>query len=162
MILQMEILSSVNCFIFSLLLIINVIMHTFLLRVGMVGRNNNETVEDVKQLLKESLETDFSNSNRVLKERMDQGLVGIFGSDCVLHLSIDAIWRSSTPDKKSFFVNIMVKGRGHIIITAEYKELKTLRDMAAMVVAKCIDDEKDVEKLEEIPKCVFEDIKQFL
>ena len=93
---------------------------------------------------------------------MDQGLVGIFGSDGVLHLSIDAIWISSTPDKKSFFVNIMVKGKRHIIITAEYKELKTLRDIAAMVVAKSIDDEKDVETLEEIPKCVFEDIKQFL
>ena len=137
-------------------------MHTFLLRVGMVGRNNIETVENVKQLLKESLETDFSNSNRVLKERMDQGLDGIFGSDGVFHLWIDAMWRSSTPDKKSFFVNIMVKGKRHIIITAEYKELKTLRDMAAMVVAKCIDDEKDVEKLEEIPKCLFEDIKQLL
>ena len=128
----------------------------------MVGRNNNETVEKVKQLLKESLETDFSNSNRVLKERMDQGLVGIFGSDGVFHLWIDAMWRSSTPDKKSFFVNIMVKGKRHIIIKAEYKELKTLRNMAAMAVAKCIDDEKDVEKLEEIPKCLFEDIKQFL
>ena len=137
-------------------------MHTFLLRVGMVGRSNNETVEKVKQLLKESLETEFSNSNRVLKERMDQGLVGIFGSDGAFHLSIDAMWRSSTPDKKSFFVNIMVKGKRHIIIKAEYKELKTLRNMAAMAVAKCIDDEKDVEKLEEIPKCLFEDIKQFL
>ena len=93
---------NINCFIFSLLLTINIIKHTFLLRLGMVGRNNNETVEKVKQLLKKSLETDFSNSNRVLKERMDQGLVGIFGSDGVLHLSIDAIWRSSTPDKKSF------------------------------------------------------------
>ena len=125
----------------------------------MVGRNSTETVEEVKQLLKESLETDFGNSNKVLKERMDQGLVGIFGSD--FHLWVDAMWRSSTPEKKSFFVNIMVKEKRHIIITAEYKELNTLRDMCAMMVSKCLDDEKNIEKFEDIPKCLFEEIKQF-
>ena len=137
-------------------------MHTYLLRVGMVGKNTVDTVEKVKQLLRESLDTDFGNNNRVLKERMDPNLVGIFGSEGLFHLWVDAMWRSSTPDKKSFFINIMVKDKKHIIITAEYKEMKTLRDMAAMAVAKSFDDKNGVDKLEDIPKCLLEDIKQFL
>ena len=137
-------------------------MHTYLLRVGLVGKNSSETVEKVKQLLKESLKTDFENNNRILKERMDHKLVDIFESEGNFHLWVDAMWRSSTPEKKSFFVNIMVKDKRHIIITAEFKEIKTLRDLAAMVVARCFNDKKDVEKLEDIPKCLFDDIKDFL
>merc|ERR1712034_18105 len=131
-------------------------MHTYLLRVGLVGKNTMDTVEKVKQLLRESLDTDFGNNNRILKERMDQNLIGIFGSEGLFHLWVDAMWRSSTPEKKSFFINIMVKDKRHIIITAEYKEMKTLRDMAAMVVAKSLDNKNDVDKLEDIPKCLLE------
>ena len=137
-------------------------MHTYLLRVGLVGKNTTDTVEKVKQLLRESLDTDFGNNNRVLKERMDPNLVAIFGSEGLFHLWVDAMWRSSTPEKKSFFINIMVKDKRHIIITANYKEMKTLRDMAAMVLAKSFDDKTDVEKLEDIPKCLIKDIQQFL
>merc|ERR1712002_678635 len=130
-------------------------MHTFLLRVGMVGSNCLETVERVRQILKESLQTDFENSSRVVKERMDKQLVDIFGEG-LYHLLV-------FPDKNSFFINIMVKGKRHILLTAEYKELKTLRDFAANVVAKSFKDEKEVGKLEgEVPSCLLEDIKQFL
>ena len=125
------------------LFIINTRMHTYLLRVGLVGKNTTDTVEKVKQLLRESLDTDFENNNRVLKERMDPKLVVIFGSEGLSHLWVDAMWRSSTPEKKSFFINIMVKDKRHIIITAEYKEMKTLRDMAAMAVANQFDDDKE-------------------
>merc|ERR1719466_619248 len=97
-------------------------MHTYLLRVGLVGKNNN----------------------RILKERMDHKLVDIFESEGNFHLWVDAMWRSSTPEKKSFFVNIMVKDKRHIIITAEFKEIKTLRDLAAMVVARCFNDKRHI------------------
>eukprot|EP00092_Neocalanus_flemingeri_P108261 GFUD01139019.1.p1 GENE.GFUD01139019.1~~GFUD01139019.1.p1 ORF type:complete len:111 (+),score=33.61 GFUD01139019.1:33-365(+) len=110
-------------------------MHTFRLRViakikpVMTPKDqededeyvSTDTVDKVKQLLKETLKKDFNNSNRVLKERMDHNLVNIFGSDAHFHLSVDAIrMRSSTPERKSFFVNIMVKDKKHISITAEY------------------------------------------
>ena len=137
-------------------------MHTFLLRVGLVGQNSMDSVNRVKLLLKESLVTDFENSNKMLKQRMDTKLVDILGGEDNFYLWVDAMWRSSTPQKKSFFVNIMVKNKKNIIITAQYKDVNTLKDMAAMVVARCFKDKKDVDKLEDVPKCVFEDIKQFL
>ena len=137
-------------------------MHTYLLRVGLVGQNSMESVNRVKQLLKESLVTDFENNNKMLKQRMDTKLVDILGGEDNFYLWVDAMWRSSTPQKKSFFVNIMVKNKKNIIITAQYKDVNTLKDMAAMVVARCFKDKKDVDKLEDVPKCVFEDIKQFL
>ena len=56
----------------------------------------------------------------------------------------------------------MVKDKRHIIITANYKEMKNLRDMAAMEVAKSFDDKEYVDKLEDIPKSLLEDIEQFL
>merc|ERR1712179_592159 len=138
-------------------------MHSFLCRVGMVGSNSEETVEKVREVLKKILESNFDNSNRLLKERLDKHLVNIFGSEALFYLWVDAMWRSSTPEKKSFFINIMVKGKRHIIITAEYKELKTLRDIAAKMASKSFNDSKEIEKLEgEIPSCLFDDIKQFL
>ena len=144
-------------------------MHTFLLKVVMVGSSKSETVEKVKELLKKCIESDFENDSKILKDEMDKALgnilgsvKNIFGKECFFHLWIDAMWRSATPEKKSFFINIMVKGKGHIVITAEYRELKTLRDMAAKEVSKRLKHEDDVNRLSDIPRCLFDDIKQFL
>ena len=134
-------------------------MNTFLLGVALTGSNSLETVEKVRQILKESLD---DNSSRAIKERMDKKLVNVFGEG-LYSLWVDTARNSSVPEKKSFFINILVKRNGNMLLTAEYKELKTLRDIAAHVVAKSFTDKKELEKLVgEIPSYLIEDIKQFL
>eukprot|EP00092_Neocalanus_flemingeri_P033256 GFUD01036163.1.p1 GENE.GFUD01036163.1~~GFUD01036163.1.p1 ORF type:complete len:189 (-),score=67.83 GFUD01036163.1:58-624(-) len=132
---------------------------------GLVGQNSTDTVDKVKQLLKETLKKDFNNSSRVLKERMDHNLVNIFGSDAHFQLRVNAMWNVGgvvyPPKKKSFFVSILVKDKEHIIITAKYKEIKNLKGLSAMVVARCLKEKEDVDKLENVPKCLFDDIKEF-
>ena len=136
-------------------------MNTFLLGVGLASSNSLETVEKVRQIIKESLLTD-DNSASAIQERMDKKLVDVFGEG-LYRLWVDSTYNYSAPEKKSFYINILVKNAGNILLTAEYKELKTLRDIAAHVVAKSFTDEKEVEKLEgEIRSYLLEDIKQFL
>ena len=136
-------------------------MNTFLLGVGLASSNSLETVEKVRQIIKESLLTD-DNSASAIQERMDKKLVDVFGEG-LYRLWVDSTYNYSAPEKKSFYINILVKNAGNILLTAEYKELKTLRDIAAHVVAKSFTDEKEVDKLEgEIPSYLLEDIKQFL
>eukprot|EP00092_Neocalanus_flemingeri_P041856 GFUD01045590.1.p1 GENE.GFUD01045590.1~~GFUD01045590.1.p1 ORF type:complete len:174 (+),score=41.85 GFUD01045590.1:47-568(+) len=124
----------------------------------------SDTVNKAKQLLKEILNTDFDISNRVLRERMDQYLVNIFGSEVNVGLWVDEMLRSSATEKRILFVDILVKGEKHIDIhiKVRYKKVKTLRYLAAMVVARCFKDEKDIDKLEDIPKSLLDDIKDFL
>ena len=136
-------------------------MHTYILRVSLIGNSPVETVLKVKLLLKESLSTKFSNSNRVLKDRMDSNLPRIFGPDEFFRLWVDSMWRSSSPDKKSYFVNLMVRDDKHIIITAEYKDIKTLRDVAALRIAQSLYKKDDVQALNDIPKCLYNDIVKF-
>ena len=143
-------------------------MKTFLLGVAMASSNSLETVEKVRQIVKDSLLTVqcsdslFDNSARALKERIDKKLVDVFGEG-LYKLWVDADLNLSAPEKKSFYINILVKNAGTILIRAKYKELETLRDIAAHVVAKSFTDEKEVDKLEgEIPSYLLEDIKQFL
>ena len=136
-------------------------MNTFLVSAGLASSNSLETVEKVRQILKESLLTD-DNSASAIQERMDKKLVDVFGEG-LYRLWVDSTYNYSAPEKKSFYINILVKNAGNILLTAEYKELKTLRDIAAHVVAKSFTDEKEVDKLEgEIPSYLLEDIKQFL
>ena len=136
-------------------------MNTFLVSAGLASSNSLETVEKVRQILKESLLTD-DNSASAIQERMDKKLVDVFGEG-LYRLWVSSTYNYSAPEKKSFYINILVKNAGNILLTAEYKELKTLRDIAAHVVAKSFTDEKEVEKLEgEIPSYLLEDIKQFL
>ena len=136
-------------------------MNTFLVSAGLASSNSLETVEKVRQILKESLLTD-DNSASAIQERMDKKLVDVFGEG-LYKLWVDADLNLSAPEKKSFYINILVKNAGTILIRAKYKELETLRDIAAHVVAKSFTDEKEVEKLEgEIPSYLLEDIKQFL
>ena len=136
-------------------------MNTFLVSAGLASSNSLETVEKVRQIIKESLLTD-DNSASAIQERMDKKLVDVFGEG-LYRLWVSSTYNYSAPEKKSFYINILVKNAGNILLTAEYKELKTLRDIAAHVVAKSFTDEKEVEKLEgEIPSYLLEDIKQFL
>ena len=136
-------------------------MNTFLVSAGLASSNSLETVEKVRQILKESLLTD-DNSASAIQERMDKKLVDVFGEG-LYRLWVSSTYNYSAPEKKSFYINILVKNAGNILLTAEYKELKTLRDIAAHVVAKSFTDEKEVDKLEgEIPSYLLEDIKQFL
>ena len=136
-------------------------MNTFLVSAGLASSNSLETVEKVRQITKESLLTD-DNSASAIQERMDKKLVDVFGEG-LYRLWVSSTYNYSAPEKKSFYINILVKNAGNILLTAEYKELKTLRDIAAHVVAKSFTDEKEVEKLEgEIPSYLLEDIKQFL
>ena len=137
-------------------------MHTYILRVSLIGSSPRDTVQKVKLLLKDSLSTDFSNNNRVLKDRMDSNLPQIFGSEEFFRLWVDSMWRSSAPEKKSFLVNILMRDDKHIIIAAEYKDVNTLRDVAALSIAKSVKKKDDVKSLKEIPKCLYYDIEQFL
>merc|ERR1712179_110214 len=130
--------------------------------VGGIGSNNLETVEKVKIIVKEGLESDFENKSDVLKQVLEKQLVNIFGSDDLTRVLVEEMYRLSTPDKKTFSIYIMVRENRNMIITAMYKELNTLRDLAALAVTKRFDTDKDVDKLQDIPRSLLDCIKQFL
>ena len=136
-------------------------MYTYVLRVSLIGSSPVETVQKVELLLKESLSTDFCNNNRMLKDRMELNLPQIFGPDEFFRLWVDSMWRSSSPEKKSFFVNLMVQDGKHIIITAEYKDIITLRDVAALRIAQSLQTKEYIQALDDIPKCLYKDILKF-
>ena len=137
-------------------------MHTYLLSVGVTGNNTSETAEKVEMVVKESLESDFENNTDNLREVLEKDLVNIFGSDNLTRVLVEEMYRMSTPDKKSFSIFIMAREKRNMIISAMYKELNTLRDLAALVVARRFHDDKEVDKLEDVPRCLLDCIKQFL
>ena len=137
-------------------------MYTYVLRVSLIGSSPVETVQKVKLLLKESLSTDFCNNNRMLKDRMDLNLPQIFGPDEFFRLWVDSMRSSSSPEKKSFFVNLLVRDNKHIIIAAEYKDIITLRDVAALRIAQSLKKKEYIQALDDIPKCLYNDILKFL
>ena len=55
-------------------------MHTYTLRVGMVGLNDKKSVAHVKKVFHEALQEDFDNSGKILKQRMTVKLEKILGS----------------------------------------------------------------------------------
>ena len=139
-------------------------MHTFRIKVLMFGSSKPETVEEIRQLLKETLNFESKINRKILKDRIDQALGSILGYSL---LWIDSATFGDTPEteEKSFWINIMLKDRSHILIAAEYRELKTLRDIAAAKAAKLLKHEEDVEKLvkdEFILKSLINDIKQYM
>ena len=84
-------------------------MHTYTLRVGMVGLNDKKSVAHVKKVFHEALQEDFDNSGKILKQRMAVKLEKILGSSDSFFIWVDEMWKYSTPEKKSFFLNIMVR-----------------------------------------------------
>ena len=110
-------------------------MNTFLLGVGLASSNSLETVEKVRQITKESLLTD-DNSASAIQERMDKKLVDVFGEG-LYRLWVDSTYNYSAPEKKSFYINILVKNAGNIVLTAEYKELELLKQ--PIQCHKCLD-----------------------
>ena len=120
-----------------------------------------QTLDKVKKLLEVNLDADFGNRSEVLKQMLEQNI----GSDGPFYplVMIHEYYPSTTPKKKSFLINIKVKNNNSITYIAHYKELNTLKDMAAVVVAKSLSEESDVDTLENIPipKCLLEDVSSW-
>ena len=58
-------------------------------------------------------------------------------------VSVDSMWRSDSPQKVSYFINIMMKTKmmekkKSVILFAEYKELRSLKENAAFEVSKFV------------------------
>ena len=140
-------------------------MHTFRIKVLMLGSCKPETAEEVRQLVKETLHFESKINRKILKDTIDKALGSILGYSL---LWVDTATFRDTPEteaEKSFWINIMLKDRSHILIAAEYRELKTLKDIAAAKAAKLLKHEEDVEKLvkdEIIPRSLINDIKQYM
>ena len=145
-------------------------MHTFRIKVLMLGSCKPETAEEVRQLVKETLHFESKINRKILKDTIDKALGSILGYSllCTWYMWVDTATFRDTPEteaEKSFWINIMLKDKSHILIAAEYRELKTLRDIAAAKAAKLLKHEEDVEKLvkdEFIPKSLSNDIKQHM
>ena len=58
-------------------------------------------------------------------------------------VSVDSMWRSDTPQKVSFFINLLMKTKmmdrkKSVILFAEYKEITSLKESAAFQVSKFV------------------------
>ena len=141
-------------------------MYTYYLR-EFIRRDWNLDDGDVQKAVKESLLLDFNNDATELKRRLEIKLFEKFGPCREIQLSVNELYHDSAPSKKSFPVNIVIidrkkKQMNRIAYVVEYKELKleTLKDMAAVVVARYLTEE-EVEVLE-VPECLVQKIKEFL
>ena len=126
-------------------------MHTFLLYVQLTGNNDLKTVEKVRMLLKNSLQLKFE-SGRTLRDHLRTHLPDILNDSFLVW--VDAMG-------KSYFVNISVREKKNIVISALFKSLNTLKDRSAFQLAQILGDKKTVEQLE-MPRTLVEEVTQYI
>ena len=138
-------------------------MHTYVIRAGFVHRNNEDTVKRVKVRIKNCLQHNVVNSTEQLEELVNHELVNVFGLN-LIGVGITSVYNGQTPEKKSYYIHIQVLEGKSMTVSASYKEVNTLQDLAAREVAKHLGDEGDVLHLWDYihPKSLLTDIKQFL
>ena len=126
-------------------------MHTFLLYVQLTGSNDLKTVEKVRLLLKNSLKLNFE-SGRILRDHLRFHLPDILNDSFLVW--VDAMG-------KSYFVNISVREKKNIVISALFKSLNTLKDLSAYRLAEILGDKNRVNQLE-MPRTLVEEVYQFI
>ena len=126
-------------------------MHTFFLYVQLTGNNDLKTVEKVRLLLKKSLQLNF-DSGRTLRDHLRAHLPDILNDSFL-------VWVDARG--KSYFVNISVREKKSIVISALFKSLNTLKDLSALQLAQILREKKTVEQLE-MPRTLVEEVTQYI
>ena len=133
-------------------------MFTYIVKICKEQEELAKQQMEIKEFLQDTFRnnqgTDTSTLRTVLKEKM----LEMFEYPENFLVSVDSMWRSDTPSKVSFFINLMVSDqyfesltvgrlflqlktkqmekKKSVILFAEYKELHTLKETAACQVFK--------------------------
>ena len=138
-------------------------MHGYLVRVLMSEPISQEVVTRVTALFRRSL----CFGEEELKRKLQEGLVTILGTTSGPwdHLiQVNAMYNDKTPHKRTLLAIIMVPSPAkldRLMLGAAYKELDSLKEMSAWVVASCLREQGREGELG-LPGVLLQEIRAFL
>ena len=130
-------------------------MHTYVIRVELVGSNDKEDVDKVKKLFEEALRnTKVGQDTIEMKSFMNSKLPDLISKRFILWC--DPAGKSG----RSYFLNIYVHGnqkKPNILMSGAYWSLDSLKNIATLSIAKQMKINTDVDKLD-IPDTLKTDV----
>ena len=147
-------------------------MHCFLVEIASEPKDNMiEEREEIKTLISDILNENYDiTKGETLRNLLDEEMKTRFTSEETrrYYLSVDSMWRSDRPHMKSFFVGIQMKNRRPLHLFAQYRQLTSLKEIAAWSVArrlkKSINFSLNLETLQKeghIPKPLTSEVRNF-
>ena len=119
-------------------------MHTYIVRVELVGENSKEDVDKVKKLFQEALgRTKIGDDDNTAKIKafMKKELADLINKS--FRLYCDPVGK----DKRNYFLNIVVDGCRNIVMKGIYCSMDSLKNIATYNIAKQLRINTDVKKL---------------
>ena len=143
-------------------------MHCFIVEIASEPKDNMiEEREEIKTLISNILNENYDiTKGETLRNLLDEKMKTRFTSEETrrYYLSVDSMWRSDRPHMKSFFVGIQMKNRRPLHLFAQYRQLTSLKEIAAWSVARSLKTSHNLETLQKekhIPKPLTSEVRNF-
>ena len=134
-------------------------MFKFTVKIGKFSENDGSKAESIRSIVDDILKKPLMKHEEQFKEKLNLELNVLLGNGN-FRCSVATMYWMETPNQKSYFISIFGEDLKPVLLTAEYVDLSSLKDLAAWEISK---KAKDVEKLiGELPKTLVSEVKKFL
>ena len=114
-------------------------MFTYLVQVSDSCKHVLQNEDEITDIIKEVINTNIVKNSDQFKNILDVELDSVFGN-LERRISIDSMYRMDSPEKISYFVTIMVKRMKPLMVFVEYKDMCSLKEIAACELSKKFDN----------------------
>ena len=139
-------------------------MFTYLVQVSDSCKDVMQNVDEIRDIIKEVINTNVVKNSDQFKNILDVELDNIFGN-LERRISIDSMYRMDSPEKKSYFVTIMVRKMKPLMIFVEYKDMCSLKEIAAWEISKKFDNNQQLNEFffrDELPVTLKSVVAKYL
>lgn len=119
-------------------------MFTYLVKVCKEHEDLKTQQQEIREFTQEIFRKNKETiDSAVLRKLLQEKLLEMLQHPENFIVSVDSMWRSDTPQKVSFFINLLMKTKmmdrkKSVILFAEYKEITSLKESAAFQVSKFV------------------------
>ena len=113
-------------------------MFTYLVQVSDSCKNLMQNQNEIRQIVKEVINKNVVKNSDQFKNILEIELANVFENND-RRISIDSMYRMDTPKKISYFVTIMMRGKKPLMLFVEYKDMCSLKEIAAWEISKQYD-----------------------
>ena len=139
-------------------------MFTHLVRVCKEQEELKNEQQEIKDFTQDIFRKNYKAiTTALMRELVKEKLLEMLELPENFLVSVDSMWRSDTPQKVSYFINIMMKTKmmerkKSVILFAEYREITSLKESAALEVSKFLHQLPELR----LPVTLLAEVEKFL
>ena len=141
-------------------------MYFYQVKIADSSKNESEYEEAIVKVIQQVMDTTRIKTAEQLKQLLHSELMSqVFVAETdVLIMSVDSMWRADTPQKKSYFIAMIINNKKPLMFFAKFQDLETLKQRAALEISKFFANKPEQLRIHlksDLPTVLFAEIEKY-